>query len=122
MKTKLEQIFLQDAKVELNDLTEIGMDRLNAYLALLFITRDTDIELVQEEFYGDLYIQKENKSAENVEINETEGSTEISKTVAKKQSGNSQKTNNSFVAYELQGGMRNNVVSTPPVKEAVIAS
>ena len=120
LKTKLEQIFLQDAKVELNDLTEIGMDRLNAYLALLFITRDTDIELVQEEFYGDLYIQKENKSAENAET--TEISAEISKTVAKKQSGNPQKNNNSFVAYELQGGMRNNVVSTPPVKEAVIAS
>ncbi len=122
LKTKLEQIFLQDAKVELNDLTEIGMDRLNAYLALLFITRDTDIELVQEEFYGDLYIQKENKSAENVDNTEKQEISEIATTVAKKHSGNPQKKNNSFVAYELQGGMRNNVVSTPPVKEAVIAS
>lgn len=120
LKTKLEQIFLQDAKVELNDLTEIGMDRLNAYLALLFITRDTDIELVQEEFYGDLYIQKENKSAENAET--AESSEEISTTVANKQSGTRKNSKNSFVTYEIQGGMRNNVVSTPPVKEAVIAS
>ena len=119
LKTKLEQIFLQDEKVELNDLTEIGMDRLNAYLALLFITRDTDIELVQEEFYGDLYIQKENQSEQTSEIVET---AEISTTVATKPLGSSKKKDNSFVAYELQGGMRNNVVSTPPVKEAVIAS
>ena len=119
LKTKLEQIFLQDEKVELNDLTEIGMDRLNAYLALLFITRDTDIELVQEEFYGDLYIQKENQSEQTSEIVET---AEISTTVATKPLGSSKKKDNSFFAYELQGGMRNNVVSTPPVKEAVIAS
>lgn len=122
LKTKLEQIFLQDTKVELNDLTEIGMDKLNAYLALLFITRDTDIELVQDEFYGDLYIQKENNTSENVDKTKTQETTTNSTKITEKRTGNINKKNNSFVAYEIQGGMRNNVVSTPPVKEAVIAS
>jgi len=45
-------------KVELNSLVELGMDKISAYIALLFLSAESDIDLVQQEFYGDLYIQK----------------------------------------------------------------
>ena len=32
------------------------MDRVNAYISLLFLTVDSDYDLMQDEFYGDLYV------------------------------------------------------------------
>lgn len=34
------------------------MDKISAYIALLFLTAETDYELKQEEFYSDLYVVK----------------------------------------------------------------
>ena len=36
------------------------MNKVVAYLALLFLAADSDIDLVQEEFYSDLYVVREN--------------------------------------------------------------
>ena len=36
----------------------LGLDRISAYMALLFLSIDTDYDLVQEEFYSDLYVVK----------------------------------------------------------------
>jgi len=58
LKDNLEQIFNNQEKIELNELTMLGMDKITAYLALLFLSRDTDYELEQEEFYSDLYVVK----------------------------------------------------------------
>lgn len=58
LKIKLEEIFVKREKVELNSLVELGMDKISAYIALLFLSAESDIDLVQKEFYGDLYIQK----------------------------------------------------------------
>ena len=58
LKDNLEQIFKHEEKLELNELTMLGMDKISAYLALLFLSRDTDYELEQEEFYSDLYVVK----------------------------------------------------------------
>lgn len=58
LKDNLGQIFEHQDKIELNELTMLGMDRISAYLALLFLSRDTDYELEQEEFYSDLYVVK----------------------------------------------------------------
>lgn len=54
----MEQIFSRVDKIELNELTILGMDKISAYIALLFLSRDTDYELEQEEFYSDLYVVK----------------------------------------------------------------
>ena len=56
LRDNLEQIFENSDKIELNDLRPLGLDRISAYMALLFLSRDTDYELVQEEFYSDLYV------------------------------------------------------------------
>lgn len=53
----LKKIFETQEKVELNTLTLLGLDKISAYIALLFLTADAeaDIDLYQEEFYGELY-------------------------------------------------------------------
>ena len=53
-----EQIFAHNDRIELNDLMPLGLDKISEYMALLFICRDTDYELEQEEFYSDLYVVK----------------------------------------------------------------
>lgn len=58
LKENLEQIFKKEKKIELNELTLLGMDRVTAYIALLFLSAESNYELVQEEFYSDLYVTK----------------------------------------------------------------
>ena len=58
LKENLGQVFERNEKIELNDLTLFGMDKISAYIALLFLTVDTDYDLEQEEFYSDLYVVK----------------------------------------------------------------
>lgn len=58
LKENLAQIFENNEQIELNELTLLGMDRISAYVALLFLTAETDYELKQEEFYSDLYVVK----------------------------------------------------------------
>lgn len=58
LKANLEHILLNAKRVELNELTLLGMDRISAYISLLFLCVDTDYELVQDEFYSDLYVTR----------------------------------------------------------------
>lgn len=58
LKDNLEEIFKHEEKIELNELIVLGLDKISAYLALLFLSRDTDYELQQDEFYSDLYVVK----------------------------------------------------------------
>lgn len=53
----LKKIFETEEKVELSTLTLLGLDKISAYIALLFLTAEpeADIDLYQEEFYGELY-------------------------------------------------------------------
>ena len=61
----MSQIFEKNDKIELNELTLLGMDRISAYIALLFLTAETDYELQQDEFYSDLYVVKGGEKDEN---------------------------------------------------------
>ena len=56
LKENLSQIFEHEEKIELNELTLLGMDKISAYIALLFLTAETDYDLKQDEFYSDLYV------------------------------------------------------------------
>jgi len=55
----LYNMFESDKKIELNDLLNAGMDKISTYIALLFLASRNQIDLVQDEFYSDLYIIKE---------------------------------------------------------------
>ena len=59
----LVKIFEKEEKVELNTLTLLGLDKISAYMALLFLTVDSDFDLEQEEFYSDLYVVKGGRNA-----------------------------------------------------------
>lgn len=125
IKVKLENIFLKSERVELENLIDIGMDKISAYIALLFLSAETDIELVQKEFYGELYIQKSGttesqdfvdaKSIPQENIDSTLNKTE-NKTQAKVDIGIQ---NARYKAYSID---YSNVINAPPDKEVVIAS
>lgn len=56
LKDNLERIFEHEDKIELNTLTLLGMDKISAYISLLFLTAESNYDLVQDEFYGELYV------------------------------------------------------------------
>ena len=58
LRDNLEEILSRQDKIELNELTLLGMDRISAYISLLFLTADSDYDLEQDEFYSDLYVVK----------------------------------------------------------------
>lgn len=52
----LTKLFESEEKVELSEISETGMDKISTYIALLFLSARSRIDLVQDEFYSDLYI------------------------------------------------------------------
>jgi len=58
LKENLARIFEHEEKIELKTLTLLGMDKISAYISLLFLTAESDYDLTQDEFYGDLYVVK----------------------------------------------------------------
>lgn len=60
----LARIFEHEERVELATLTLLGMDKISAYIALLFLAAESDYELVQDEFYSNLYVVKSTQTKE----------------------------------------------------------
>ena len=58
LRANLDEILNRQDKIELNELTLLGMDKISAYISLLFLTAESDYDLVQDEFYSDLYVVK----------------------------------------------------------------
>lgn len=58
LRANLEEILTRQDKIELNELILLGMDRISAYVSLLFLTAESDYDLEQDEFYSDLYVVK----------------------------------------------------------------
>ena len=56
LKANLCEILDRQDRIELTELTLLGMDRISAYISLLFLTVDSDYDLEQDEFYSDLYV------------------------------------------------------------------
>ena len=63
LKANLSEILNRQDRIELNELTLLGMDRISAYVSLLFLTAESDYDLEQDEFYSDLYVIKREGSA-----------------------------------------------------------
>ena len=62
LRANLGEILERQDRIELNELTLLGMDRISAYISLLFLTVDSDYDLVQDDFYSDLYVVKGNSN------------------------------------------------------------
>lgn len=63
LKANLEEILNRQDKIELRELTLLGMDRISAYISLLFLVEKSDYDIEQDEFYSDLYVVKRPGSA-----------------------------------------------------------
>jgi segregation and condensation protein A len=62
LHTTLFKLFETDEKIDFKELYGIGMDKISAYIALLFLSARSRIDLVQDEFYSDLYIVQEKEA------------------------------------------------------------
>ncbi len=58
MRQNLAQILSREENIELRELCLLGFDRSSAFIALLFLAREDEYELFQEEFYGKLFVKK----------------------------------------------------------------
>jgi len=58
MRQNLNQILKKEEDIELRELTLLGFDRSSAYIALLFLTREGEYDIKQDEFYSKLYVTK----------------------------------------------------------------
>lgn len=71
MRQNLNQILSREENIELRELCLLGFDRSSAYIALLFLAREEQFEIFQEEFYGKLFVKKyEKEEAEQEPIQE----------------------------------------------------
>ena len=70
LKNNLTEILSREDKIELNELTLLGMDRITAYQSLLFLVAEGEYTIAQESFYSDLYVVKAPKEEETPEITE----------------------------------------------------
>lgn len=68
LEANLNKIFETEEKVELNTLTLLGLDKISAYIALLFLSAESDYSLEQEEFYSNLYVVKDKPQEGKEEI------------------------------------------------------
>ncbi len=59
LKEILEKLFRTDDKIEITELQRAGLDKVSVYIALLFLASRSRIELVQDEFYSELYVVNE---------------------------------------------------------------
>lgn len=55
----LEKLFQTDDRIEMTELQKTGMDKVSVYIALLFLSASSRIDLVQDEFYSELYVVNE---------------------------------------------------------------
>ena len=67
MRQNLAQILEREENIELRELCLLNFDRSSAYIALLFLTREEEYELYQEEFYGKLFVRKTQETENNDE-------------------------------------------------------
>ena len=58
MRQNLVQILSREENIELRELCLLGFDKSSAFIALLFLAREEEYELFQEEFYGKLFVKK----------------------------------------------------------------
>ena len=68
MRQNLAQILSREENIELRELCLLGFDRSSAFIALLFLAREEEYEIFQEEFYGKLFVKK----AETKELTQDE--------------------------------------------------
>lgn len=65
MRQNLNEIFTHEENIELTELCLLGFDKSSAFIALLFLARDEDYDIYQDEFYGKLFVKKQESEKSN---------------------------------------------------------
>lgn len=69
LRNNLTEILNRETQIELNELVLLGMDRITAYISILFLVTEGEYTLKQDDFYGNLYVIKNtNKETSEEEI------------------------------------------------------
>ncbi len=69
LRNNLAEILNRETQIELNELVLLGMDRITAYISILFLVTEGEYTLKQDDFYGNLYVIKNtHKEASEEEI------------------------------------------------------
>ena len=69
LRNNLTEILNRETQIELNELVLLGMDRITAYISILFLVTEGEYTLKQDDFYGNLYVIKNtHKEASEEEI------------------------------------------------------
>ncbi len=58
LRNNLTEILNRETQIELNELVLLGMDRITAYISILFLVTEGEYTLKQDDFYGNLYVIK----------------------------------------------------------------
>ena len=69
MRQNLVQILSREDNIELRELCLLGFDKSSAYIALLFLAREGEYSIFQEEFYGKLFVEKNKEELKEDEDN-----------------------------------------------------
>lgn len=64
MRQNLDQILKHEESIELRELCLLGFDKSSAFIALLFLARENNYSLFQDEFYGKLYVKNADEQTE----------------------------------------------------------
>jgi segregation and condensation protein A len=71
LRNILERILIQQEQVSLSEIIEQGkIDKISAFLALLFLTARSNFAMQQEEFYGELYVIPDEQPASYAQTQE----------------------------------------------------
>ena len=69
LQQNLVKILDHEERVELREVCLLGFDRVSAYLGMLFVSTRDKYEIVQDEFYKNVYIRREQEQIEEQTVN-----------------------------------------------------
>ncbi len=62
LKNNLTEILNRQDRIELTELTLLGLDKITAFISLLFLVQEGEYSIEHTDFYGDIYVVKKTQT------------------------------------------------------------
>ena len=72
LKNNLTEILDRQDKIELTELTLLGLDKITAFISLLFLVQEGEYSIEHTDFYGDIYVVKKTQTQDDEDDEFTE--------------------------------------------------
>ncbi len=72
LKNNLTEILDRQDKIELTELTLLGLDKITAFISLLFLVQEGEYSIEHTDFYGDIYVVKKTQTQDDEDEEFTE--------------------------------------------------